>query len=169
MDRKKNIYLSLGSNLDNRLDNLQSAINELHASVGSVVKISSVYESAAMDFNGNDFLNICLELESPLTPVELLSKIQFIEKKLGRVPSKNGYENRPIDIDIILHANKVSNTTKLTIPHPKAIERKFVLIPLAELSQKLTIQNKNISDLLINCSDKTELELTNFTLIIPTN
>jgi 2-amino-4-hydroxy-6-hydroxymethyldihydropteridine diphosphokinase len=126
------IYLSLGSNIDNRGDYLNSAISMIKEKC-KIIKQSSVHETKPVGFiNQPNFLNMCICIETTLSPFELLHYCQDIEKQLGRVRTiKNG--PRTIDIDILLFNNIVINTNHLIIPHPKMNERKFVLTPLSEL------------------------------------
>jgi len=160
-------YLSLGSNLDNKLENLQAAVNSINKSIGSVQKISSVYKTPAWGFEGNDFLNTCIEVHTSLTPKELLAYILNLEKELGRTRGGNPtYQNRTIDIDIILFENEVINTADLIIPHPKALERLFVLLPLEEITRNTTYPNtkNSLAELILKCSDTSKITKTTFLL-----
>ncbi len=156
----QNIYLSLGSNQGNKFDYLQKAVNAIFEHIGSISKISAVYQSPAMGFEGEDFLNCVLLVHSDLTPNKLLDKIPFIEKKLGRERKKSDiYVSRPIDIDILLVDELIKETKSLTIPHPEIQNRKFVLQPLAELNSKLIHPKfqKNVIKLLSETQDRSEI------------
>ncbi len=157
MNELKKAYISIGSNLGNRLQNLQNALFRLDAQVGKITAISKVYESEAWGFEANDFLNACVTLETYLTPEEVLLKILSIEKMLGRERFlEKGYESRIIDIDIIYYGNEVVQTDRLTVPHPKLQDRKFVLMPLAEIAPQFyhPTLKKDTRNLLQECRDK---------------
>ena len=130
----KTVYLSLGSNVGDRLANLQTAIDKLHLPDLEVRRISSLYESAAMDYlQQPDFFNCVLEAETSLMPMRLLLRVAAIERQMGRqrhIPKGP----RNIDIDILLHGRVVVQTDRLQIPHPRMDARRFVLEPLAELA-----------------------------------
>jgi 2-amino-4-hydroxy-6-hydroxymethyldihydropteridine diphosphokinase len=136
------------------------AVNAIFEDVGTIHKISSVYETPAMGFEGEDFFNCVVWVQSTLTPNKLLKKILVIEKQLGRERSKQKkYTSRPIDIDILLYDNIQIATEKLIIPHPEIPNRKFVLHPLAEVNAQILhpkIQ-KNALWLLAKTEDNSEL------------
>src|SRR5690554_3259053 len=124
--------------MGNRFDNLQKAVNLLFAKVGAIHKISSVYESPAMGFEGDAFLNCAVLAETEMTPPKILKTIMEIEKSMGRRrKTSKKYTSRPIDIDIILIDDLVVETQKLSIPHPEMENRKFVLQPLIEIDSQL--------------------------------
>jgi 2-amino-4-hydroxy-6-hydroxymethyldihydropteridine diphosphokinase len=133
------IYLSLGSNLGNREQNLIKVNNFISEDIGEIVARSSIYENEAVAFDGNDFFNQVLKVETCLSPESLLQKTQEIEIKVGRERKtviKNGtpiYSNRIIDIDILLYDDIQIDSETLTIPHPRMYERGFVMKPLKEV------------------------------------
>jgi 2-amino-4-hydroxy-6-hydroxymethyldihydropteridine diphosphokinase len=131
-------FLSLGSNIGDRLNFLNEAIKKLNKK-GKVIRSSKVYETAAWGFEAEEnFYNICLEFHTCLTTLELLHFIQEIEFSLGRIRTDEaGYKSRPIDIDIIFFDDIICETSELTIPHPHYTKRRFVLAPLNELVPKL--------------------------------
>jgi len=152
----------LGSNLNGRFKNIQKAIQAIHDKIGRVKKISSLYKTPAWGFKGNDFYNCCIEIETVLNPELLMKSLLDIEKQLGRKRRNDqNYENRIIDIDIVLYEEEIIDTPRLSIPHPKSTERKFVLIPLCEISSKLLFPHskKTALEHLTNCTDKSEVEL----------
>lgn len=151
-------YLSLGSNLNNRLENLQQAVDLIHKRIGGIQKISSVYQSASLGFDGQDFLNICLKVSTYLNPETLLQKTLNIEEELGRKRTST-YTDRTIDIDILLFDDEVIFSKLLTVPHPRMLERKFVLVPLEEIAKHTIhpITKKQINSCLADCSDTTEI------------
>ena len=126
-------YLGLGSNMGDRSDNLDRALELLGQRV-KVAPVSSTYDTEPV---GNPdqprFLNLVCGISTRLEPVGLLTLVKGIESKLGRQPSKPN-SPRPIDIDIIFYGDLILNTPKLTIPHPRMAERAFVLVPLAEIA-----------------------------------
>ena len=153
-----NIYLSLGSNLGNRFEYLQQAVDAIFLEIGTLHKISSVYETPAMGFEGDAFLNCVLWVRSSLTAKQTLKAIQKIEKKLGRERKNTSGEfaSRIIDIDILLFNDETISEKDLEIPHPRFQERKFVLQPLAEVNAQLvhpTLQ-KNVIKLLSQTKDE---------------
>lgn len=163
-------YLSLGSNLKKRLKNLQNTIDLIDKKIGSVKKVSSVYESEAWGFKSDPFLNICLEVSTSLNPEDLLKEIHTIEKELGRTrTNKNEYSARTIDIDILLFENEIIFSPELIVPHKEMLQRKFVLVPLSEICPNLIhpIEKQTIKNCLANCTDSGEVHLTDLQLKRP--
>jgi len=151
------VYLSLGSNSGNRPELLRNALQAL-ASAGKVVRTSPVYETAAWGFDGPDFLNQVVLLETFLEPDELLTALRQIETSLGRLPNgRPGYENRPIDIDILTYDDRVIRTDRLTVPHPRLAQRKFVLQPWNDIAPDFRVPDygKTVSRLLEETTDTT--------------
>lgn len=130
------VYLSLGSNLGDKINNLQNAINLIDSKVGDVLLISSLYKTKADGFVGEDFLNCCLSLRTSMEPKILIKELINIESKNGRLRSnRNIYESRSIDIDILFYEDKIINQNNLTIPHPRMHKRNFVIKPLLEIAK----------------------------------
>ncbi|MGE5054083.1 MAG: 2-amino-4-hydroxy-6-hydroxymethyldihydropteridine diphosphokinase [Acidobacteriota bacterium] len=129
-------YLSLGSNLRNREQNLEEAIRRASA-LGRVVAVSSRYETEPVEVTDQPwFLNCVFALETTAEPAQLMRELLRIENQMGRQRLvKKG--PRSIDIDILLFGNAVVNTPDLTIPHPEMTRRRFVLEPLAEIAPEL--------------------------------
>tara|TARA_A100001011_G_scaffold282250_1_gene292412 strand:+ start:5461 stop:5967 length:507 start_codon:yes stop_codon:yes gene_type:complete len=133
--KKSTTYLSLGSNVGDRTDNLKNAINSIENLIGKVNKISKFYENPAVGFDGNNFVNICIEVVTFLSPNDLLNSLLNIENEYGRRRLKSGeYSSRIIDIDIIFYENLSINQNGLVIPHPRMQSRHFVLIPMCDLN-----------------------------------
>ena len=133
------VYLSLGSNRGWRKRNLMRAVSLIGERLGTVVKQSSMLETAPVGFaSKHKFLNMCLELQTELPPYELLEGCEQIERDLGRTrKSVNGnYHDRRIDIDILCYDDLQMDTPRLTLPHPRMKERDFVMIPLREICSK---------------------------------
>ena len=130
------LYLSLGSNLGNRCEQLQRAIDLLGERVGTVVRTSSFIETAPWGFeSANQFLNACVLVATTLSPREAMEVTKQIERDLGRTHKSIGgqYKDRPIDIDLLLYDDLHVNDDDLVIPHPHMKERDFVMIPLREI------------------------------------
>ena len=130
------IYLSLGTNLGSREDNLERALRLLQAQVGTLLRRSSVHETAPWGFESSHmFLNLCVCMATSLSPLQLLATTKQIERQLGRTQkSAHGhYADRLIDIDILLYDDAHINEPGLVIPHPHMYEREFVMMPLNEI------------------------------------
>ena len=154
---KNKVYLSIGSNIGDKESNIASSIAILGSYIEiSKIKSSSFYKTEPL-YNENQpsFLNIVIELETTFTAFQLLDKIREIEKMLGREEIRQKNHPRTIDIDIIIFKDSFINTPELQIPHPAALLRKFVLIPLAELATDEIFPKNNIKivDLLEKCPD----------------
>ena len=149
-------YLLLGSNIGNSKARLSKATLQIKKHIGNVTRQSSVYATAAW---GNtkqpDFLNQVIIVETKLPAPETMQTILSIEKKMGRIRTvKNA--PRVIDIDILFFNNEIIELEHLSIPHPQIQNRRFVLVPLNQLSPNLKhpVLNKSIHQLLINCPDR---------------
>ncbi len=161
MNFQNQVVLSLGSNLGNKQENIQLAIDLIHNSVGTVIKISSLYQSPSWGFESENFYNCAILIHTTKTPQKVLSKLLKIEKDLGRKRLEtNEYEARTIDIDIIYWNDEIIESENLTIPHPKMQKRLFVLLPLQDLKLdwKHPILNQKTSELIQNCEDKSKLD-----------
>jgi 2-amino-4-hydroxy-6-hydroxymethyldihydropteridine diphosphokinase len=154
-------YLSCGSNLGDRKANLRSAIADLCAGAITVRRISSAYETEPVGFRDQPwFMNIALEVETGLTPRELLAGCQKIEEAHGRIRSFTGAP-RQLDLDILLFDNLIIDEPSLQIPHPKMAARRFVLEPLAQIAPGVChpVQGKSIRFLLAACPDTSKVIL----------
>jgi len=133
----KTVYLSLGSNIGDRAANLRAAIDRLAAPRLTVQRVSPIYETEPVEYtNQRWFLNLVVEAETSLFPMQLLARIGKIERELGRVRTVPKGP-RTIDIDILLYGKAVVQSATLEIPHPRMTERRFVLAPLADLAPDL--------------------------------
>ena len=149
-------YLIIGSNLGDKVNYLKKAILCLSQETGSILRLSSIYESAPWGFDDNNvFLNQIIELNTSLSPLELLIAIHNIENALGRVRGNIQYSSRTIDIDILFYENIVFNSDTLTIPHLQIEFRRFVLVPMNELSPEFIHPSLKLTifELLENCLD----------------
>jgi len=154
-------YLSLGSNLGDKLKNLQEAVNLINKSVGHIKKVSSVYRTKSWGFDGGDFYNMCIEVSSSLNPEKMIQTILGIELQMGRDRNEGaGYKDRLIDIDILLFDDEVIFFNDLKVPHPQMLNRKFVLVPLTEIAPNVIhpINKKTILICLQNCPDNETIE-----------
>jgi len=155
----KTAYLSIGSNLGNREDNIGDAIAALAKRGIRVVKESSLYETEPVGFRDQGwFLNCAVEVETTLGPAELLEAIWGIEQSMGRhrtVPMGP----RVIDIDIVLYDDQIVENENLSIPHPRMLARNFVLVPLDEIAPHVLhpIAQKTIHELLADSRDSSEV------------
>ncbi len=134
------LYLALGSNQGDRKALLDAARAACDASLGRVTGCSDYIETAPWGFSSpHPFLNAVLELETELSPLAVLERTQEIERQLGRrtKSSETGYQDRPIDLDLLLYDDLVLETPRLTLPHPLMHLRNFVLEPLQQLAPTL--------------------------------
>ena len=156
-----NVYLLLGSNEGNRMDWFQKAIEQIEACCGMIVKKSSVYETKAWGITTQpDFLNMVIQLETEISPEELLAALINIEISLGRKRDIK-WGPRLIDIDILLFNNEVIDTPRLIVPHPFLHLRRFTLAPLAEIAPYYIhpVLHKTIAQLLTVSPDNLEVHL----------
>jgi len=161
------VYLSLGSNEGHRHLQLQQCIFKLNEGLGQIRAVSSLYENAAVGFEGGDFLNACVLLETENNAAAVLHKILYIEQNMGRLRSEDGnYASRTLDIDILYFNDEIISSTSLTVPHAKMTERNFVLKPLADIAPQLyhPILNKDTRNLLQQSKDKNALRKTKIKL-----
>jgi 2-amino-4-hydroxy-6-hydroxymethyldihydropteridine diphosphokinase len=149
------LYLLLGSNIGNSKASLAKAIKQIKSNIGDVVRQSSLYSTAAWgNIKQPDFLNQVIIVETELTALQTMQTILVIEKRMGRVRTvKNA--PRIIDIDILFFNKEITDENKLTIPHPQLQNRRFVLVPLNQLSPNLRhpLLKKTVHQLLIHCPD----------------
>ncbi|PKR79906.1 2-amino-4-hydroxy-6-hydroxymethyldihydropteridine diphosphokinase [Brumimicrobium salinarum] len=166
METMRKVVLSLGSNLGDRLQVLEKAINKLTRRFPRNFKQSSFYETLPWGFETeNLFLNCCVIFDDTIQPEELLEVTQEIEREFGReLKSNNGsYASRVLDIDIIYMGNTTIKTEKLTIPHPLMYVRNFVLRPLVEILPNFVdpLCNQSVKELLDRCNDENNVLLYN--------
>lgn len=137
------VYLGLGSNIGARLEMIEKAIKLIAEQVGDVVLQSALYETEPWGFNSkNLFINGAIACQTALSPLEVLQKTQEIEKQLGRThKTKNGeYEDRVIDIDILLYDDLHLTHSQVVIPHPHIANRPFVYQPLCDILSKSILE-----------------------------
>ena len=149
----KRLYLSLGTNLGNKRENLTRAIELLSLALGKCIAVSQFIETAPWGFDSeNSFLNCVAAFETALAPMQLLDMTESIERELGRTQKSNNghYRDRIIDIDILLYGDNIIVNDRLTIPHPLMHKRDFVLEPLAEIAPETQhpVLHKSIKQLM---------------------
>ncbi|MDG1778266.1 MAG: 2-amino-4-hydroxy-6-hydroxymethyldihydropteridine diphosphokinase [Flavobacteriaceae bacterium] len=170
MNEQRHIFIGLGSNVGDRLSHLQSAVDAIHYEVGSILKFSHCYESPAMGFEGDTFLNACLEVRTCLTAELVLSKLLQIEERLGRKRHDDGqYHARTIDLDILFFGDQIIENELLSVPHPRLEQRLFVLHPMVELAPDFVHPKlkSTTSKLLERCPDEGPISKVEFTLKNP--
>lgn len=169
------VYLLLGSNQGNKLENLSIAVEKLQEFSESAIQLSSVYESEPWGFETDEwFVNQAIKIETKLKPAELLKTIQDIERSMGRVrplstveiksESAKSYFSRTLDIDILLYDNQIIDTADLIVPHPRLHLRMFVLKPLHEIASDLVhpLLRKSIRELTEDCKDSLVVRKVNY-------
>jgi deoxyguanosine kinase len=135
MKAQHQVVLSIGSNQGNRLENVERCIELIHLEIGTVIKVSKLYETPSWGFESDAFYNCALVLHTFGTAHKILKQVLNIEKRLGRLRSgEQGYQSRIIDIDLIAFDTQIIETEKLQIPHPLMQDRKFVLMPFQDLN-----------------------------------
>jgi len=149
-------YLGLGSNLGDRQAALREALDRLDSGASRILRRSSIYETEPRDLPDQPwFLNQVVEIDTTLSPFQLLAAIQKTEQEMGR---ERGIPKGPrtIDVDILLYADQVIHTSELAIPHPRLAERRFVLEPLAELIPEFThpVTHQTIAEMLGATADQ---------------
>ena len=154
------VYFLLGSNLGNSKEQLLLAIENIEKYIGPIIKLSSLYSTAAWGNNKQpDFLNQVIIVQTLLAPQIVLNEILAIEEKMGRVRTvKNAA--RIIDIDILFFNSEIIKEKDLVIPHPEIQNRRFVLIPLVEIAGLILhpILKKNAQELLNICTDNLNVQ-----------
>ena len=135
MSEKATIYLGLGSNVDPEA-NLRLAVRELTLRYGDLV-ISDVYQSAAFGFEGDDFLNLVVSMQSECSALSICDEIELIHNLAGRERSSNKWEARPLDIDLLLYNDEIIDEPPVRVPRKDVLEYSFVLRPLAEIAPDL--------------------------------
>lgn len=157
MNQQHQVILSLGSNQGNRLENIEHCIDLLHKEVGTVVRVSSLFESDSWGFSSDSFYNCAVLIHTHKNSQKLLKNILRVEKKLGRVRIESSdYQPRVIDVDMISFDDEIIESESLQIPHKHLQDRLFVLLPMKEILPDWShpISQKSITDILKDCKDE---------------
>jgi len=156
------VFLLLGTNLGERQNSLDLAIDQIKTRIGEVIKTSQIYETEPWGEKDQPaFYNIALEVITSLMPDKLIDVINNIEKSMGRErTASNKWKERTIDIDILFYDNLIIETENLVIPHPRFHMRKFAIIPMMEIAPQYIhpLLKKDISTLLTETEDKLEVK-----------
>jgi 2-amino-4-hydroxy-6-hydroxymethyldihydropteridine diphosphokinase len=158
----KTVYLSLGSNRGDRAENIARAIEALASRGVHVIRRSSLYETEPVDARGGWFLNCAVEAQTDMMPRQLMNALLGIERQLGRrrTPVPEGLkDSRTIDIDILTFGSSVVRVAELEIPHPRMAERRFVLVPFAEIAPELKhpVMKQTVAQLLRDTPDRSRV------------
>ena len=147
------VYIGLGSNLQNPLQQIKTAINDLQSLAGvTIITVSSLYQSPPMGpADQPDYINAVISLETSLSPHQLLDALQSVEQLHGR-ERKRHWGERTLDLDILLYGEQILDDERLKIPHPGMHERAFVLYPLAEIAPDIEIPGRGaLQQILPSC------------------
>jgi 2-amino-4-hydroxy-6-hydroxymethyldihydropteridine diphosphokinase len=155
----KQAVILLGTNLNDRPANLKQAREQIAYQIGEIIQVSSIYRTAPWgNTDQDDFLNQIVVVETTMEAVELLSVLLQIEKEMGRVRTKK-WAPRLIDLDILYYDSDIISNQELKVPHPYLQDRRFTLIPLAEIQPDYVhpVLGLTNSDLLAQCSDHSDV------------
>jgi 2-amino-4-hydroxy-6-hydroxymethyldihydropteridine diphosphokinase len=156
---EKRVFLSLGSNIGDRVANIRKALERLPEVGVEIKRVSSFYRTEPVEFRPQVwFVNCVAEAETHLMPLQLLKAVKLVERVLGRRPSV-AKRPRPIDIDILLYESVVVRSGALNIPHERMAERRFVLLPLRELAGNLRhpVTKRTVYEMLQETSDTSQV------------
>ena len=163
MESQNQVVLSLGTNQGNRLENIEKCLELIHQEIGTVIKVSNLYETPSWGFKSAAFYNCALLIHTFSSADTILFQILKVEKRLGRIRGEvSGYQSRIIDIDLITFNEEIINSENLEIPHPQMQNRRFVLLPMQDLNLldwKHPVLQKKISELLEVSPDKSDCVL----------
>ncbi len=166
---RHSVFLALGANLGNPLENLRAAAKSLQSLAIAPPVFSSPWITAPMDCppNSPPFANAVLQMNLPrkIRPQTLLAQCQAIERAFGRRPKKQPNEARPLDLDIIAFNSLIENSPQLILPHPRAHQRFFVLAPLNEIAPQLILpgHSRSVAEYLAACpADAFAHKIANF-------
>jgi len=158
------VYLGIGSNIGDRLGYLKKAVEKIKKSDGiKLIRCSSIYETEPWGFKEQkSFLNCAVQVETFLPPAELMAELKIMETELGRKDRKK-WNEREIDIDILFYDDLVYKDENLEIPHNEIPNRKFVLVPMSEISPDLIhpVKGESISEMLNNTNDTAKVTKSN--------
>lgn len=158
---KNHVFISLGTNLGDRIQNLRKAIRAIEYNVGEIIKQSSLYETKPWGkSNQPDFLNQVILVHTEKNPQECLNSLTSIERQLGRIRDEK-WGARIIDLDLLYVNDQAINTKQLVLPHPGIPDRRFVLVPMVEIAPDFIHPHllKKQKQLLEECADTLEVKL----------
>lgn len=162
--QENEVVISLGTNLGDKLKNLKNALSNIE-SFGRILNKSRIFSSNPWGYDSeNEFLNMGLVIKTSLEPMQLLKQLKSIEKQMGRGPKMGqSYQDRIIDLDILIYSGIIIDNEELSIPHPKIKERKFSLLILKDLFENEFIPDLNDfpDKMLLKCVDESNVVLFN--------
>ena len=162
--KEHRVVISIGTNLGDKLKNLKNALSNIE-DFGRILDKSRIFCSDPWGYDSeNEFLNMGLVIKTSLEPMKLLKKLKSIEKQMGRGPKMDqSYQDRIIDLDILIYSGFTIDNEELSIPHPKIKERKFSLLILKDLFENEIIPDLNDSPgkMLLKCVDESNVVLFN--------
>jgi deoxyguanosine kinase len=162
MELQATVYISIGTNLGDKKQNITECIKAIHLSIATVVSVSGLYESPSWGFEAPDFYNCVVKLHSQKSATKLLKQFQKLERDFGREKTvTDTYSSRIIDIDIISYNSEVLDTEALVLPHPQLQHRNFVLEPLQEIAPEWVhpILHESVTALLQKCTDDSAIKV----------
>ena len=154
------VFILLGGNVGDKRKIFTETREMINDRIGKLTKSSSIYAREPWGFDSDLFWNQALLVETRLLPLEILDIALSIETALGRIKTSKYYEPRTMDIDLLFYDDLLFDTPRLTLPHPKIEERRFVLVPLNEIApeRRHPVTGLTISELLISCNDLLKVE-----------
>lgn len=156
------VFLGIGTNIGNKKKNITDATIIIGSVMGEIRALSSLYETEPWGYESpNTFLNAVIQIETEIEPQKCLDIAKAIEREMGRVHTKEGYEDRIIDIDILFYDDTIYHSENLTIPHPLIEQRDFVLRPMAEIAPEFRhpISKETMKNLLHELNKKSGMDL----------
>jgi len=162
MNKQHQVVLSLGSNQGNRLENIERCIISIHREIGTVIKVSRLFETPAWGFESGPFYNCAVVVHTHKSAHQVLDEVLLLEEALGRIRSDvEGYQARIIDIDVISFDEEIIASEKLKVPHPEMQNRLFVLVPMRDLNLdwRHPILQKYLHELLVLSDDKSNCKV----------
>ena len=160
--KQHQVILSLGSNQGNRLENIERCIQQIQNEIGTVIRVSKLYETPAWGFESEKFYNCALVMHTAKAANQILEEVLALETKLGRVRTETeGYQSRIIDIDVIAFDEEIIDSEKLKVPHPEMQNRLFVLVPMRDLNLdwRHPILQKYLHELVVLSEDRSNCRL----------
>lgn len=157
-----NVVLSLGSNIEPRKEHLDRAVSQIRTWSGKKLRLSNIYITEPYGYHSeHEYLNMAVELETSLTPQEIMQRISALESEMGRHRTSDRIEDRTIDIDLLFYGGEIIHEKDLDVPHPRLHQRNFVLAPLLDIVPDLLHPElkKPVWELYDACKDKSEIRI----------